>query len=267
MKDRPYLRSAINAVVSALLATLGVYLAKPPVTVPPATTPPAALPPIVINPPAPMPEPKPEPPRKPTPTPDAPAALVRIQIGNAGCTATVMGPRREDGRWWLLTAAHCTRAVGDRGSARLKDGRTFGFHVATREPNADVAWLVSETNSDEYPFAVLAATSPAVGSKVWHAGYGVDRPGNREDGTVEAGPDQNGQVRFRLSVSSGDSGGGICLNERNEVISPVCCTTAKGQMAQVWGASPEACARARPTVMALEGWDPIDVPLRMPVKP
>jgi hypothetical protein len=266
MQDRPYLRSAINAIVGALLATLGVYFSRPPVTIPPDQRPPITLPPITIQPPAPMPEPQPLPKPKPQATPDAPAALVRIQIGNSGCTATVIGPRREDGRWWLLSAAHCTKRVGDRGSARLKDGRTFGFFVASREEAPDVAWLVTETNSEEYPFALLAQTSPKPGDKVWHAGYGVHVPGNREDGTVEAGPDQNGQIRYRLSVSSGDSGGGICLNEKNEVISPVCCTTAKGQVAQVWGASPEASARARPTVMALDGWEPIEIPQRMPPK-
>lgn len=49
------------------------------------------------------------------PTPKAKAdpwnALGRIQFVNAGCTATVVHPRRADGRWDVLTAAHCVDHV------------------------------------------------------------------------------------------------------------------------------------------------------------
>lgn len=266
MNDRPYLRSALNAIIGALLATLGVYLSKPPVTIPPIVLPPIVLPKPAPVPPGEPPAPMPSPTRPPEPKADAPAAIARITFGNSGCTATIIAPRRTDGKWDVMTAAHCITRIGQHGTMRLKDGRTSGVVVTALNTNADVAWLVTETNSETYPFALLASTSPAVGSKVWHAGYGVDAPGNREDGTVEAGPDSNGQLRFRLSVSSGDSGGGICLNEKNEVVAAVCCTTAKGQVAQVWGCSPEAAHRAKPTTMALDGWEPLDIPLRMPVK-
>ncbi len=52
-------------------------------------------------------------PPKPDPKPpgdgklDPVAALGRIRFGNAGCTATVIGPRRPDGKWDVLTAAEC----------------------------------------------------------------------------------------------------------------------------------------------------------------
>jgi hypothetical protein len=79
---------------------------------------------------------------------------------------------------------------------------------------------------------------------------------------VQAGPDVNGQLRFGLNVSSGDSGGGICLNEANEVVSCVCCTTKIAAPAQVWGACPEAIHRLKPTVMALDDWTPVPIPTR-----
>src|SRR5262245_33958245 len=62
-----------------------------------------------------------EKPPGPTPPPsvktedEAKAAIGRIRFGNAGCTATVIYPRRSDGRWDILTAAHCTGGVGSRG--------------------------------------------------------------------------------------------------------------------------------------------------------
>jgi hypothetical protein len=246
----------------AVLAGLTYLGARPPAApnvhvAPQVQPPPVALPPIQFE--------QPAPPRPAEPKPDTPAAIARIQFGTAGCTATVIGPRRPDGRWWVLTASHCVNAVGQHGQMRLKDGRATGIVVAALDRRADCCWCVTESNSDAYPFALLAPSSPPPGSRVWHAGYGVDTPGNREDGAVEAGPDQNGQLRFRLNVSSGDSGGGVCLDENGLVVSCVCCTTAKGQVAQVWGASPEAIARTKPTEMALDDWTPVEIPRRDPV--
>lgn len=261
MKDRPVLRSIINAIASGVLASLGIYFTFP---APPAPAPaPAPTTPAPTTP-APVP---PAPPPVPKPTPNAPAAIARITFGSNGCTATIIGPRREDGRWFALTAAHCVNAVGQHGTLRLKDGRTTGVTVASINREADCCWLVTESNSEDFPFANLASKSADVGASIWHAGYGVHVPGNREDGTVEAAPDGNGQCRYRLSVSSGDSGGGICLNSSGEVLSPVCCTTAPGRTGQVWGASPEVCARSKPTTMVLDGWEPLAIPQRMPVAP
>src|SRR6185312_15261015 len=76
-------------------------------------------------PPAPQPQPQPEPPKpdpKPEPKPDTAKAIARIQFGNAGCTCTVIGPRRDDGSWWCLTASHCVKGVGQRGTMRMLDG-------------------------------------------------------------------------------------------------------------------------------------------------
>lgn len=264
MNERPWLRMVLIAIASALLSTLGINVVPParPSPVPPPTSPapPDTTPPVPIMP-APVPPPPVVPPK---PSPNTPAAIVRITFGNSGCSATVIGDRNADGTYDVLTAAHCVSSIGQRGTMRLKDGRTGGIRVVNIDRKADVCWCVTEVNSEVYPFAVLAATTPAIGTRVWHAGYGVDIPGNREDGVVEAGQDGNGQVRYRLSVSSGDSGGGICVNEKNEVLSPVCCTTARGQVAQVWGASPESCARARPTTMVMDDWKPIEIPQRMP---
>lgn len=240
-----------GALLAGVLARYGVEI-PPPVVPPPVGTIPPTTPPI-----GPTPDAK----------PDTPKALAKIQFGNAGCTATVIGPRRDDGRYWVLTASHCVERIGQHGTMRLLDGRTTGLTVMAFDRKADCCWCVTESNSEIYPFAFLAETAPAVGSRIWHAGYGVDRPGNREDGVVEAPPDANGQVRFRLNVSSGDSGGGICTNEAGEVVSCVCCTTSRGSAGSVWGAGPDAIRRARPTAMVMDDWRPIEVPIRMPPVP
>lgn len=255
MNRRERIIQLAGVLIASVIAAFGARYGIP---VPPPVAPLPAVPGVPEKPPiGPSPEAK----------PDTPRALAKIQFGNAGCTATVIGPRRDDGRYWVLTASHCVERIGQHGSMRLLDGRTTGLTVMAFDRRADCCWCVTETNSQVYPFANLAEAAPPVGSRVWHAGYGVDRPGNREDGTVEAMPDANGQIRFRLNVSSGDSGGGICTNDAGEVVSCVCCTTERGALGSVWGAGPDAIRRARPTAMVLEDWRPIDVPIRMPAVP
>lgn len=222
--------------------------------------PPPQLPPIVVNPPdvGPPGANPPLPIRKPDPW----NAIGRIQFGNSGCSATIVGPRRDDGRWNVLTAAHCVTAVRQHGTMRLRDGRTTGLVVVAINRQADCAWLLTESNADDLPFAYVAKASPEVGSKIWHGGYGVDTPGNREEGEILGKANADGQISMRLSVSSGDSGGGICLNESGEIVSCVCCTSSRGRPATVWGASPEAINALRPREAVWDDWRPIDVPIR-----
>jgi hypothetical protein len=103
----------VGAVLAGLLAANGLKL--PPISIP-AAPPPAEGKPIE------MPAPK-------AVAPNAAAALGRIQFGNAGCTATIIGPRRADGRYDVLTASHCVSTIGQHGTMRLLDGRTVGLLV------------------------------------------------------------------------------------------------------------------------------------------
>ena len=200
--------------------------------------------------------------------PDAVQALGRIQFGNAGCTATVIGPRRADGKWDVLTAAHCVTnvGVGAKGSMKLKDGRTIAVKVANIHEGPDCSWLVTEDATlADLAFAEIAAANPAPGTKMWHRGYGVDKPDNREDGTVTVGENGDGQIEMSISVSSGDSGGGMFRDDTDELIAVVCCTTAKGQRARVWGCSAEVARKLRPKGASEEleaGWTPVEIPKR-----
>ena len=129
----------------------------------------------------------PAPPTPPAPEPDAPAAIVRLSLGNVGCTGTIIGPRREDGRYWLLTAAHCVSRVGQQVTARLLDGRTTAFTVAAMNRAADACWCVTETNSVEYPFALLAAASLSRARRCGTRATGATSPATvRTDGSCPA---------------------------------------------------------------------------------
>lgn len=184
---------------------------------------------------------------KPAPTGADPAkATCKLRFGNSGCTATIIGPRRDDGYWSALTAAHCTGGVGSVGQITLPDARTFPVKVTARDTNADVTWLrIEDASLSALPYAILATTSPAVGTNVWHQGYGVDKPGNRETGKVSAGEDSNGQLQFQLSVSSGDSGSGIFREDNGDLVGVVCCTSARGAKVTMWGGSSIVAAKLK----------------------
>jgi hypothetical protein len=189
-------------------------------------------------------------------------ALGRIRFGNAGCTATVIGPRRPDGRWDVLTAAHCVSGVGARGTLILKDGRSFGLRVVAYHKTPDVTWCVTDDEVKDMPYALIAESNPPVDTPVWHMGFGVDKPGNREDGTVADRENGQGQLRMILSVSSGDSGGGIFRTDTNELVSVVCCTSGMARKVSMWGCSAEVARRTRPRPAdANEAWVPVPIPI------
>lgn len=194
-------------------------------------------------------KPQPEAPR-PTP-PDAKPlvhpieAIGRIQFGNFGCTATVISPRRQDGQYDVLTAAHCLRGTPREGTMKMRNGTACRVRIVTLDATADWAWLVT-LDAQELPTARLATGSAPAGAKVWHAGFGIDRPGNTETGEARHGPNAKGQCEYWLSVSSGDSGGAIVRTDTGEVLSPVCCTTELAGPGRVFGACPEACQASRP---------------------
>lgn len=200
---------------------------------------------IAEGPSAPPPPPPPGPSPKPESKANAIAATVQLRIGNAGCTATIVGPRREDGRWDVLTAAHCSGAAAKTGSITLKDGRQFTVELRRADRAADLLWMTTRDAVAEMPFANLAREIPAVGAKVWHNGYGFDKPGNRESGAINRAVNSSGQLGFRLSVSNGDSGGGIFLEETDELVGVVCCTTRIAGTGDVFGGASTVAARMR----------------------
>jgi len=249
--------TVIAAVIAAITGSTAVSLqgCRQPPSSPPATSPSS---PPTTSPEAPGPDSLKVP-------PDPVNAVCRIQLGNAGCSATVIGPRLPDGRWQLLTASHCVEGQPRNGIAVFRNGLSIRVVVQGNWKEPDVAWLVTELPIEKLPYTVLADAPPNVGDKVYHCGFGVDVPGNVEHGTVVNPDNGQGQTQYRLSVSSGDSGGGIALNEKGQVLSPVCCTTAKGRVADVWGGTVTQCRKLRPLPSpVLEEWTPIEIPIRMP---
>lgn len=184
---------------------------------------------------------------KPNPTLDPVQATGRLKHGNSGCTATVIYPRRPDGRWDVVTANHCTGGVGSAATLALKDGRTLALTVTAVNRTADVSWLYTvDASIEALPCAMIAETDPTPGTAIWHNGYGVDRPGNREDGEVSGPVTGNGFLPMHLSVSPGDSGGGIFRTDNGELIAVVSATTRFAEKASMYGCCASVARAVRP---------------------
>ena len=135
VNTRERLVNWLIAIAAAIAAAIG---ARYGIEIPPP--PPVVIPDQPTRPPAPD-----TPPTEPTPDPLG--AIVRISSGNVGCSATVIGPRRPDGRYWVLSAAHCVNGAGQRWTMRFRDGRQTGAVVVNFNRAADWAWLVTDANN------------------------------------------------------------------------------------------------------------------------
>jgi hypothetical protein len=189
------------------------------------------------------PEPKPE----PSPTDEPIKAIGRIVMSGGYCSGTVVGPLREDGHAVIVSAAHCFKSVNEKCTFHtLHDAgrvRSFPATVIAMDRKSDAAILVSDSPQPDLHWVVMAEKTPPPNSPIWHAGFGRHVPGNVEKGRVLAAPNSDNQVQYWLSVSPGDSGGGILVDANGHLLSPVCCTTRLDAPGNVWGASPEQVQR------------------------
>lgn len=263
---RPYLRSLAQFVAVLAASALSAFAARYGINVPPVPLPvlievaPPAIPPTPVVPPVVV-------PKKPVEVAPAPRveanpkeAVGKLRTARGGCSFTVIGPPSVDGSYLFLSAAHCMTSSGE--SVKLEvAGRSFHGRVVALDREADCSWVVGTEKVGELPFAVLARENPGSGVAIWHAGFGVHRPGNVESGSIVfASPTEAGQLRMRLAVSSGDSGGGIFRTDSGELVSCVCCTVRSVRGMWTQGAATERIRALMPNRLTGEG--PVDsVPL------
>ncbi len=207
----------------------------------------------------PAPPPKPAPPQ---PTPDPVQAIGRLVMPGGYCSATVIGPPDGSGptRQRLVSAAHCVSRVGQRLTYVTRSGVSIPVTVIAVDRQADISILVTDQPVDPLPWVRVADRTPPPGTAVLHAGFGVDKPGNVERGTVVGGGGGAAQVEYDLSVSPGDSGGGICVSDGGELLSPVCCTTCLGCRGRVWGGSPERIRAMLTSPASYTDLEPVPMP-------
>lgn len=195
-----------------------------------------------------------------TAKPDPWNAIGKIAMQGGYCSGTTVGPRMQDGRWRIVSAAHCFKQVGETATYVTRQGVSRKITVMAIDRKADIAICMTDQGQGVMAHTLVAAATPEVGAKIWHGGYGRHIPGNREDGTVLSRPNQDGQVKYRLSVSPGDSGGGIVVDGDGMLLSPVCCTTRLDGPGEVWGGSPEQIRRMLATPTDFIDLPPIEMP-------
>lgn len=239
LKEKAF--QTLPALVAAVLALLGARYGLPA----PA--------------PAPLVTPQPEAPR---PADDPLKAICKLIKPGSYCSGTVVTAADASGCQRIVSAAHCHKSVGESVNVAMRDGSGCVAHVIAIDRKSDCAILRTEPLKSALPYIEISTANPAIGADVMHAGYGRHVPGNIERGKVLAIENSDGQIQYLLSVSLGDSGGGICLDSKGKLLSPVCCTTKLDALGNVWGASPSIINR-----MMREPTSFIDVaPMEMPIR-
>lgn len=196
-------------------------------------------------PPAPPPVPQPMPPAVPA-DPAGRKSVVKFYISNVMCSSTPILPVRADGRWDILTAAHCWQHGAADPHVLAADGTKYAVDLVVKDDAGDVAWCRTRAAAPKLVGSPLATAAPDPGRVVYHCGYGQDKPGNVEAGTVLGIRTASGQTAFRLSVSHGDSGGGIFDAASGEVVACVSSSTGIAQYTTMFGGSCVAAGRIRP---------------------
>lgn len=209
----------------------------------------------VVPPPAPDPDKPPD-----TGRVDAWNAIGKIAMSGGYCSGTVIGPRRDDGRYTIVSAAHCFKQVGERATFIQREGTSRPVTVIAIDRRADIALCRTDTGQGDMAYTLVADRTPAWGTKVWHGGYGRHNPGNKEAGNFVTGPNPDGQNEYEISVSPGDSGGGIVADANGHLLSPVCCTTRLDGFGRVWGGSPEKIRQMLATPTDFIDLPPIEMP-------
>lgn len=204
------------------------------------------------------------------PVPTAPAAdpleaIGRLVMVGGYCSATPVTPMTKDGKQTVLTASHCVKAVGEVCQFYTRSGRMVKVTVTSINRQADACLLVTEELREPLQYLTVATSTPAAGTPVFQAGFGIDHPGNVERGRVLQPDTGSGQVMFELSVSPGDSGGGICVDSSGALVSPVCCTTRLAQVGQVFGARPEVVRLMMMSPASFVEVPPMKMPERLEV--
>jgi len=197
--------------------------------------------------PKPDPKPKPEPDPKPKPTPppeptpkekreNAINSVVKIRTQYSLCSATIVF--QFESQVTLFTAAHCVSRQGQVFDVETRSGVKFQATVAAFDRKSDLAVLLAKY-SGKLPYTPIAR-GYKLGEKVFHCGFGRHIPGNVEEGElISIGDYQNA---YSLSVSPGDSGGGI-FNADGEWMGAVCCTTNLDRVGTVWAGNVYALKR------------------------
>lgn len=141
---------------------------------------------------------------------------MQIRAGNSGCSGTLFRMDSSD-QYWLLTCGHCVHRNGETVYIR---GDTFQLTGVVERFNRQIDICLVRVNERgrQWPVAKIAETPPARGDRVWHHGFGVDRPGNIERGQITTVGDSRWACWYTTALSSGDSGSGQFLESNGELV-------------------------------------------------
>lgn len=183
----------------------------------------------------------PAPPTTPSPPPPenetharTRAATVAVLQAHASGTGTNIDDPDDPNRDYVVTANHVVDRTNEPVTITDAEGRKSRGRVIARDKDADLALIQVEPPRPNRTVATIAAAPKPIGTAIYHHAHGMHRPQNLETGTVRTTYRTDGQDTFTLSVSAGDSGGGIFDAETGELVAVIAATTAKNRDAIVF---------------------------------
>ncbi len=144
-------------------------------------------------------------------------------------SACAVAPRRKDGKYDILTAAHLVGSVGNKIEVRTDKGAFFVTTVVSVDPRSDVAWLLTDRSDLVLPMLIMAKVPSRIGGPIQHYGLGggVLRRGflKRVFGN---------RLDMHIQAVGGDSGAPVICEVLGEVIG-VQSTNANPRRLDVFG--------------------------------
>lgn len=192
---------------------------------------------------------------------DAKRSTYRISHGRSGCSATCVGRDSVDGSYILYTAAHCVDRIGDIVTVHVDSNTRIRSTVIGLDKVSDACVIRTQPTRIRLYSSRVYSGKASNGVRVWHIGYGIDKPGNREEGSIIGYDSDRRQYMSDISVSSGDSGSGVHTVDGDYVVGTVCCTVSVGGRRWTQFTDVQEHVRLFTSVDdMLDVWQPIQLP-------
>lgn len=139
-------------------------------------------------------------------------------------SGSVVIPQRKDGRWYVLTANHCTSKIDSPIEIVLADKTSIKGKVVAKDSHHDIAWIITEDNDLKLKGADLGDSLPKQNQKVCFFGYGgkTFRKGKVNNQYLIS---EDNLVWYDFPAISGDSGCGIFCESSKKIIGILSCGT------------------------------------------
>ena len=139
-------------------------------------------------------------------------------------SGSVVLPQRKDGRWYILTANHCTSKIDSPIEIVFDNKSVIKGKVVAKDSHHDIAWVITDEKDLKLKGAELGDSLPKQSQKVCFFGYGGKsfRKGKVNNQYLIS---EDNLVWYDFPAISGDSGCGIFCESSKKIMGVLSCGT------------------------------------------